>query len=325
MTIPIGATVHNICILGGSGFVGSHLVARLARDGHRIKVLTRRSERHKDLLVLPTVELAEANVHDLEALKREFTGRDVVINLVGILNAKQRDGSGFYTAHVEFPRKVIEACRAAGIKRLLHMSALGADAEQGPSHYQRSKGQGERLALSADDLHVTAFRPSVIFGPGDSFLNRFGGLLKISPGFFSLPCGGARFAPVYVGDVAEAFARAIDNPACHGKSYELCGPREYTLKELVQYAARVLGLHRFIISLGNRPSRLMAEIMEWLPGKPFSRDNYLSMQVPNVCSGEFPALFGIEPTPLESVVPFYLGKANQRSRYDEFRQAAGRE
>ena len=172
-------TQHTICILGGSGFVGHHLCARLTEEGHQLRVLTRRREEHRDLLVLPTLELIECNIHDIDALKQAMTGCDVVINLVGILNEKGHDGSGFRRAHVELPQKVVEACRANNIHRLLHMSALGADAKHGPSFYQRTKGEGERLVHSSG-LTVTTFRPSVMFGEHDSFFNRFGGLLKLS-------------------------------------------------------------------------------------------------------------------------------------------------
>jgi uncharacterized protein YbjT (DUF2867 family) len=315
---------RSICILGGSGFVGRHLMSRLARDGHHMKVLTRHRERHKDLLVLPTAEVVEANIHDPEQLQRELAGSDTVINLVGILNEKGHDGKGFQRAHVELPRKIVEACRANRIPRLLHMSALGGDAAYGHSQYQRTKGEGENLVHAAHDLHVTSFRPSVIFGPGDSFLNRFAGLLKISPYLFPLACPEARFAPVYVGDVVEAYARALDNHACFGQRYDLCGPRSYSLRELVEYVARVLGLHRRIIGLGTGLSRLQANVLEWAPGKPFSRDNFLSMQTDAVCSGGFPEVFGIEPTPLESVAPIYLGQKHQRARLDEFRRALPR-
>jgi uncharacterized protein YbjT (DUF2867 family) len=298
-------TQHTICILGGSGFVGHHLCARLTREGHRLRVLTRRRETHRELLVLPTLELVECKVHDTEALKQALAGCDVVINLVGILNEKGHNGSGFRRAHVEFPQKVVEACRANNIDRLLHMSALGADAEHGASFYQRTKGEGERLVHDSG-LSVTTFRPSIMFGEGDSFFNRFAGLLKLIPGLFPLACAGARFAPAYVGDVVEAYTRAIDNPATYGKGYELCGPRVYTLQQLVEFCAHQLGLRRLVIPLPDWLSRLQANILEYFPGKPLSRDNYLTMQTDNVCSGEFPAEFGIIPRSIESIVPQYL-------------------
>lgn len=298
-------TQHTIGILGGSGFVGHHLCAALARQGHHLRVPTRRRDSHRDLLVLPTLTLIECNVHDPAALSQALEGCDVVINLVGILNEKGHDGSGFHRAHVELPQKVIDVCRANNIHRLLHMSALGADADNGPSFYQRTKGEGERLVHDSG-LTVTTFRPSVMFGDGDSFFNRFGGLLRLTPGLFPLACADARFAPVFVGDVVEAYSRAIDRPGTYGKGYELCGPRVYTLRQLVEYTASVLGIKRRVIPLPDWLSRLQANILEYFPGKPFSRDNYLSMQRDNICSGGFPAEFGIIPRSLESEVPKYL-------------------
>ncbi len=298
-------TQHTICILGGSGFVGHHLCARLTEEGHQLRVLTRRREEHRDLLVLPTLELVACNLHDIEALTKAVAGCDVVINLVGILNEKGHDGRGFRRAHVELPEKVVEACRTNNIHRLLHMSALGADAGHGPSYYQRTKGEGERLVHDSG-LTVTSFRPSVMFGDGDSFFNRFGKLLKLTPGLFPLACAKAKFAPVFVGDVVEAYTRAIDNPETYGKGYELCGPRVYTLQQLVQFTSSQLGLKRLVLPLPDWMARQQANILEYFPGKPFSRDNYLSMQVDNVCSGDFPAVFGIIPRSMESEVPRYL-------------------
>ena len=309
--------IHTIAILGGSGFVGSHLCARLARDGHNLRVITRNYERHRDLLVLPNLDIVELKPHDATALITALAGCDVVINLVGILNERRHDGSGFRRAHVEFPRKVIEACRANGIERLLHMSALGADVN-GPSHYQRTKGEGEKLVL-ASGLHVTTFRPSVIFGPGDSFLRRFARLLHLTPLVFPLAVPNAHFATVYVLDVVEAYARAIDNSATVGQSYELCGPHEYTLLQLVRYVAKITESPHLIIPLPNWASHLQAEIFEWLPGKPFSRDNYLSTLTPNVCKGPFPEIFGIKPKSLEEIAPSYLGKGGMKARYVQLR------
>ncbi|MEO5703230.1 MAG: complex I NDUFA9 subunit family protein, partial [Gammaproteobacteria bacterium] len=187
-----------VCLLGGTGFVGHHLIRQLTESGYRLRILTRRRERNRDLLVLPNVDLVEADIQDEQVLTRQFMGCDAVINLVGILNEKGSNGSGFRRAHVELPRKILQACLASGVTRVLHMSALNADADKGSSHYLRSKGAGEDLLHSMQGLRVTSFRPSVIFGPGDSFFNRFATLLKLSPLFFPLACPNARFAPVYV-------------------------------------------------------------------------------------------------------------------------------
>lgn len=315
-----------ICVLGGTGFVGAQLVSRLVERGHRVRVLTRRRERHRDLLVLPTLQLVEADIHDPRVLAEQFRGQDAVINLVGILNEPGDDGALFRKVHVELARKVVEACRSAGVKRLLHMSALKADAENGPSHYLRSKGEAEDLVHAAADefdFHVTSFRPAVMFGPGDGLFSRFAGLLRLTPYFFPLACAGTRFAPVYVGDVAEAFARALPDPRTYGQRYDLCGPDVFTLGELVAYAAEAAGLRRRVIALGERGSRLQATLLERVPGKPFSLDNYRSMQVDSVCEGAFPEVFGIRPATVHSIVPRYLGQGGYRARFYDYRKGNG--
>lgn len=319
---------HQICVLGGTGFVGDRLVSALAAQGHKVRVLTRHRERHRNLLVLPTVEVFSADIQDSQQLKQYFTDQDTVINLVGILNEKRDNGKGFYHVHVELTQKVIDACQAKGVKRLLHMSALNADPATGTSFYLRSKGEAEQRVHAVKELTVTSFRPSVIFGPNDSFINRFADLLRKMPVAFPLACGQSRFAPVYVGDVAQAFVRSLDNPQTYGQRYNLCGPREYSLQQLVQYTAGMLGLKRKIISLGNFSSRLQANVLEYMPGKPFSRDNYRSLQMPSTCKKGDNALrdvFGIEATPLEAVVPQYLAHKATRERYMEIRREAHRD
>lgn len=315
---------HMICVLGGTGFVGRHLANQLAAAGHRVRVPTRHRERHRDLLVLPTVEVVEANVHDPAELAGALTGCDTAINLVAVLNEARRDQ--FRHVHVELPRKLGAAMREKGVGRLLHMSALNADARQGASRYLRSKGEGEDLAHSLADtgIQVTSFRPSVIFGPDDHFFNKFAALLKL-PGPLPLPCPDARFAPVFVGDVARAFVTALDTKATFGQRYDLCGPRAYTMRQLVQYAAEVLGMKKTLIGLPDAVSRLQAAVMGRLPGKPFTRDNYDSMQVAAVCDGPFPAVFGFTPTAVEAVVPYYLGRSNQHAFFNAVRQEARHE
>lgn len=313
---------HTICILGGTGFVGSHLAAQLAAAGHRIRIPTRHRERHRALLVLPTVELIDANIHDAEILTELFAGCDTVINLVAILNETRNDA--FRAVHVALPHRIAQTCRKLGVKRLLHMSALNADAKQGASRYLQSKGEGEDLvhAAAGDVLRVTSFRPSVIFGPGDHFFNQFARLVKTAPGVLPLPCPNARFAPVFVDDVIKAFCTALDHKASYGQRYELCGPRVYTLRELMAYTARVLGVKRLILGLPDSLSRLQAQVMQWLPGKPFTPDNYRSLRVDAVCRGAFPAPFDISPASVESVVPYYLGKRNQQAAFDAIRVQA---
>lgn len=311
-----------LCILGGTGFVGSHLACRLAANGHQVRILTRRRENHRDLLVVPGVEIHQANIFDRQQLKKHFNGADAVINLVGILNEKQHNGTGFRKAHVELPKLALDVCLELKIPRLLHMSALNADAASSPSHYLRTKGEGENSLhtfAKGKKLAVTSFRPSVIFGPNDSFFNRFAGLLKITPVAFPLACPNARFAPVYVGDVVERFIRAIDDKNSFGKHYDICGPKEYTLAELVRYTSNLLGLKRTIIGLPNFVSKIQAGILEFAPGKPFSIDNYHSLQVDSVCKRK-----SGEPTSIETIVPQYICKGTSNNRHDDHRANARR-
>jgi NADH dehydrogenase len=315
---------QTLCVLGGTGFVGRHLVRRLHDDGHTVRVLTRRRERHRELLVLPRVTVDEVDSGDGDALAAAFAGCSAVVNLVGILNEGGRDGSGFAAAHVALPERVVAACRAAGVGRLLHMSALNADPD-GPSHYLRSKGRGEALVHAAHgpELAVTSFRPSVIFGPGDGLFCRFAGLLELAP-VFPLACAWARFAPVWVEDVAHCFVRALADPATFGQRYDLCGPEIWTLHQLVEYSARQVGLNRWIVPLGKRLSLLQGGVMEWLPTTPFSRDNVRSTEVDSVCSGPFPACFDRVPATIEQVVPGYLGRRQKCPRYSTLRRHARR-
>src|SRR5690606_12306099 len=316
---------RRICILGGSGFVGRHLASALGKENVSIRVLTRNRERNRDLLVIPSLELVEADIHDPTVLRKHFGESDVVINLVGILNDPHRDGRTFRRVHVELPRQIVDICRQTGIRRLLHMSALGA-ASDAPSKYQQTKAEGEALVLDANSsqLATTTFRPSVIFGRGDSFFNRFARLLRLAPGFFPLPTPNARFSPVYVGDVARAFINSLDERDAYGRSYELCGPRTYTLRERVEYTTEVTGHKRRIIGLGDGLSRLQARILERLPGQPYSCDNYLSSSRDNVGTTEDLERLGIRPTAVEAIVPGYLGNFGARSRYNEFRKEARR-
>lgn len=313
---------HRICILGGTGFVGRHLAARLNRLGYRLRILTRNREKHRPLLVLPLAEVVEADVYDVPALKTQFQGCRTVINLVGILNEHGHSGNGFRKAHVELSRKVLDACKQSHVEQLLHMSALHADAARGPSIYLRTKGEAEDyLHTFHGKVHVTSFRPSVIFGPGDSFFNRFARLLKLTPWVFPLACARSRFAPVYVGDIVEQFVRTIGNADLHNKRIDLCGPKSYTLKELVEYTAQILQLKRRVIALPDSIALIQALLMDYfVPGKPFSLDNYHSLQIDSTCEHGITLTTGIEST-----VPGYLVNKTQRNRYNLFRRQARRQ
>jgi uncharacterized protein YbjT (DUF2867 family) len=308
-----------ILVLGGSGFVGRHLVSKLVAAGRSVVVPTRKRERAKHLILLPTVAVVEADIHDEATLVRLSGGAAAVVNLVGILHEMRR--GDFDRVHVELARKVVGACRAAGIARLLHMSALNAN-PQGPSRYLASKGKAEAFVVSTE-LAWTVFQPSVIFGREDRFLNLFARLERVLP-VMALACPGARFQPVFVGDVARAFVRALTVDATRRQSYRLCGPRVYTLRELVAYVGELSGHRRPIVPLGPKLSMLQARVLEWLPGPLMSRDNVVSMQKDSVCGCDFPAIFGFAPAALEAVAPEYLSVTAARSRFDGLRAQSGR-
>jgi len=295
---------HRICILGGTGFVGHHLVSRLAASGYPCRVLARRPERHRDLLLAPGTELRRSGGFETDVLKEQFKDCTAVVNLVGILN--EGSGQTFQQVHVNLVEHVLAAAQAVDVPRYLHMSALHAQATEGTSRYLCTKGMGEDLAHADTGMRVTSFRPSVIFGPGDSFFNRFATLLKIMPGVFPLACPDARFAPVYVGDVVSAMVRALADPGCAGKRYDLCGPRIYSLKALVEYTADLIGRRRIVIGLPDVGARLQARIFQLLPGKPFTMDNYLSLQTDSICGQNNLAELGIQPQTMEALVPGYL-------------------
>ena len=343
--------IEHICILGGSGFVGSHLVSQLAARGLKVRVLSHRREMAKELILLPTVEVIEADVHDQQELIQHFRGMDAVINLIGILHEGKvgradlpsaRRGD-FQNVHIELPRKVLHACGESGVRRYLHMSALGANANS-RSAYQRSKGIADALVREAGvkhvehenwylngpkfihgyGLNVTLFRPSVIFGRGDSFLTMFARMLKVFP---VLPLAGAatRFAPVHVEDVARAFVDSLDNTATYGQTYELCGPKAYSLQELVRYVGEVIGKPRSIIPLGGLMAYLQAWALEFKPGKKLmTRDNFYALSVDNVCSGGWPSVFEFQPAALEAIAPEYLRDDSPRARYEGYREGARR-
>ena len=297
-------TRRTVCVFGGTGFVGRALATRLMQAGHDVRIPTRRLDRHKDLLVLPTVSLRPGDVYDPGFIRDVIGGCDAVINLVGVLNEGR--GATFAAAHVTLPEKIVAACQEQGVPRLLHMSALNA-AASAPSRYLRSKAAGEEI-VRVSDLAFTVFRPSVIFGRRDGFLNRFARLLKLAPGLFPLACPNARFQPVYVEDVTRAFAQALGEYRTHGQTYALCGPRVYTLQEIVEYLARLLHRKQRIVGLNDTLSRLQATLAEFVPGKPFSRDNYASLKLDSVCDGPnaLTDVFGIRPTLLDEIAPSYI-------------------
>lgn len=314
--------MKKIVVLGGGGFVGRHLVHRLSAAGHQVKVLTRRREDCKSLFLLPGVEVEACDVFFDTALNRAIRGSDAVINLIGILH--ETGSQTFARIHEELPRRVAQACKAQNVHRLLHMSALQADT-LAPSAYLRSKAVGERAVeevLAESEVALTIFRPSVIFGREDRFLNLFAELAKWLP-VMMLASPQAKFQPVYVEDVAEVFARSLEIPATAGQAYALCGPEVYTLEQLVRFVMAHCGLKRPVIRLNDKLSYLQAWFMEYLPVKLMTRDNVESMRIDSVCDCPFPAVFGMQPASLASATG-YLADGSARAAYLRFRTRAGR-
>ncbi len=317
--------IDDILVLGGTGFVGrsvcEKLVERSGGAGGSIVVPTRHIAHARDLQMLPTLQPVQADVHDDAQLAQMVAGRDAVINLVAVLQGDERR---FRHVHVDLPTRLARACQAAGVKRLVHVSALGVGANA-PSHYLRSKAAGE-AALAAAGLELTVLRPSVIFGAHDKLLNMFAALQGLAP-FVPLAGADSRYQPVWVDDVAAAIVRCLDDPATIGKTYECTGPDVYTLRELVQAAGRWAGHERPVFGLPGGLAQLQARVMEMLPGEPLmSRDNLASMQVPNIATGTLPGLdaLGIRATALSAIAPMYLGHGRGPARMDAWRARARR-
>lgn len=310
----------DVLVLGGSGFVGRHVCEHLVRSGHRVTVPTRRASHAAPVQTLPGLTVLEADVHDDASLARLVAGHDAVVNLIAILHGNE---ARFERVHVQLPARIAKAMQATGVKRLVHVSALGAD-PQGPSMYQRSKARGEAI-LQAAGLDLTLLRPSVIFGAEDKFLNLFAALQQVFP-FMPLAGSDARFQPVWVVDVAAAIVRCLQERTTIGQTYEACGPEIFTLRELVQRSGQWAGMNggkgRRVIPLPTWVGWLQALCLEIAPGEPLmSRDNLASMRVDNIASGQLPGLqaLGITPAALSAVAPGYLGLKGPCSQFDGWR------
>jgi uncharacterized protein YbjT (DUF2867 family) len=315
---------QNVALIGGSGFIGSHLVNALVDLGKTVRIATRRRANAAHLTLLP-VDVIEADVHDPSQLAAFVAEADAVINLVGILQGHRGDpyGPEFAKAHVELPRKIVAACEAKGVRRLLHMSAIGADSG-GPSMYLRSRGDGEKV-IRDSALATTIFRSSVVFGPEDNLLNQFAFLERMFP-VIPLACADALFQPVFVGDVAKAIVNVLDLDAANGRVFELAGPQVYTLAELMRFSGATIGKHAKIIKLPDSLGRLQAMTLEMVPGEPvMSRDNLDSMKTPSIASGPLAPELGIdEPASIEDIAPMSLTGNSPRSRFNAFRATAHR-
>ncbi len=314
----------NICVLGGTGFVGTRLATRLSDGGHRVTVLSRDRERHKELRVVPSVEVENCDVYNAAELSERFRGHEVVINLIGMLNESGFGGGGFRRAHTELTRRALQAAKSAGVTRFLQLSSLRAD-PKAPSYYLQSKGEAERVIQSqCGALDWTIFKPSVMFGPGDSFLNRFAALLAAIPLVFPLARPNARFQPVYVDDVIEAIVKCIHGGACSHQIYELGGPRTYRLREIVEFVAAVTHQRRLLVGLPDVLGRMQALVMDFVPGRPFSSDNYRSLTIDSICTHDGFAQLGLQPEAMEGVARQYLGAYEDNSRLSRDRMLAGR-
>jgi uncharacterized protein YbjT (DUF2867 family) len=314
----------SIVVLGGTGFLGTRLVARLIKDGHQVTVLSRDREQHKHLLVLPGLTLENCDVYQEAQLSERFRGSDVVINLVGILNERWFGGAGFRRAHTELTQHILNAARSAGVKRLLQVSALKA-ATGAPSYYLRSKGEAEKLIRDQNTaLDWTIFQPSVMFGPGDSFLNRFAGLLGSIPLVFPLARPNARMQPVAVDDVVNAMRLCLHGGAGSRQTYELGGPQVYTLREIVTLVAKLTRHKRWIMGLPDFLGRMQAFFLNFVPGRPFSSDNYKSLKVDSVCSEDGFSKLGINPQSMAASARLFLGAQEDNARLSQNRAAAGR-
>lgn len=300
---------QRLVVLGGTGFVGRHLVPRLAADGHRIVVLSRNREQHRELGVLPGVYVRSADVHDPVALQRELAGADAVINLVGILNP--RGSHGFEHVHVALVEKVIEACRANGVKRLHQMSALKAG--QGLSFYLKSRGQTE-ARVRQSGLDWTLYQPSVMFGEGDGLVSRFARLLRRLP-VLPLARAQSRLAPTWAGDVATAMTRCVETPALgRQRCFELYGPDVLSLGEIVRLIRAASGCRTPIVELPDGLGRLQAQLAELLPGKPFSLDNFRSLRTDSVGKHDGYVQLGIAPQAFTPWLPRLLHESARQRR-----------
>ena len=325
--------MSRVLLLGGTGFVGSHLCEKLTRQGWQVTVATRRAANASRIQMLPGLQVAVADVHDPAALERLLAGHDAVVNLIAILHG---DEASFAKAHVALPQALARACVASGVRRLVHFSALGVDDRQpeaAPSLYLRSKARGEAVlkdAAQASALALSVLRPSVIFGDGDQFLNLFARLQRVFP-FMPLAGAQARFQPVWVEDVADAVLSCLNEPATIGLTYNAVGPDILTLKQLVQLAAQAAGVNagrgRPVLALPNALGRLQAWLMEWAPGEPLmSRDNLDSMKLDNVAHDGLPGLtdLGLAPASVWAVAPTYLGRSHHHGTLQQLRQVARR-
>ncbi len=288
--------MKKVALVGGSGFLGKALCETLGKHGYEARVVSRYRRAREG--VGWRVYRKGSGISLAAALE----GCHAVVNLVGILNARLFHPDDFHKLHTEFVTGLLDACRRAHVHRLLHVSSLNANPEA-PSNYLCSKGAGEMVAQDCPDMAVTIFRPSVVFGRGDRFFSRFYALVNLAPGFLPIPCPNARLSPVYVMDVSRFMVNCLENDECIGASYELCGPSIYTLRDIFAYLVELSGRRLALFDMPDALTRFQARIVGLLPARPFTIDNYHSLQVDSVCTAAAAVKCA---TAVEDIVPYYL-------------------
>ena len=304
---PAVAPTQSIAIVGGTGFVGRHLCARLLSQGYRVTIFTRRSSDDLAARLAPAA-VVEVDTESAEDCVNALTGHGALINLAGILHESR--AQRFQSVHAELPARLVQACASAGVQHYLHMSALRADMKDPPSAYLRSKSRGEKeVSAAPESLAIDIFRPSIIFGAGDNFFGQFAGMLRWLP-VFPLVCPDAKFAPVWVDDVAQAFVNALagDTTAGVRRPHDLCGPKTYTFRELIEFTASAIGKRRLIIGVPDWAARLQGLVLQQLPDPLFTLDNYYSLQVSSTCDCNALLSFGVQPSALETVMTPLLSR-----------------
>lgn len=311
-------TIQNkrIAVFGGTGFIGRELVAQLARGGAYVTVFARYPERCQEIMVLQRVRTVAGDVNDPLAVARVLADQDGAVNLVGMLDGSPKP---MRALHVDWPARLVESAR--DVDRIVHVGAAGADPD-GPSRYLATKGEGEAEIRTAA-APWTILSPSVVFGPGDSLFNRFATLLKLAPGMMPVVRPEARFSPVWVGDVARAIIEVMIKDEYAGQRFELGGPDVWTMREILEYTRRQLGIKRLLINQPEVLARLQARIMGLVPGRPFSLNQLYSLNVnTDVGQAGLDAL-GIVPTGVEAIVPAYLRQSVRQAQLDRFRSEGG--
>ena len=316
----------SVGIQGGTGFIGSVLANALVKRGHEIKISTRNINHGRHLWVLPNTRVSEIDLNKQEEIDSLFKGCDVLINLIGILNEKKDDGKGFTYAHTELTSRAVRTCKTNQIKHFIQISSLGADIHS-TSNYQKTKGSAENVILSelSSKLKASIIRPSVVFGPNDKFINKFATLIKVFNGLIPLACPQSLLQPIFVNDLVDAIIAIIEDPQHKEPIYEVGGPEIKPLIDIVRYICEVLDVKDRVIPLNSVFSSIQAGLLEFVPGKPLSRDNLRSLRNNSICS-ELPGLqdLGIKATAMNEIIPSYLSKSRYKDRFAHYRNTSGR-